>query len=220
MSTRQSLGDLTVPAVILTMFASLAAGWWLRDAAERGVVPPPVAEVDGIALPRVTGDAVPAAHVKGETIGADAVAELRRQDLKLPIDDAEVDEMKGDFAERRGGGSRAHEAVDILAPRHTPIRAVDDGSIARLFQSKAGGTTIYQFDPEQRFCYYYAHLQRYAAGLSEGMKVSKGDIIGYVGTTGNAPPNTPHLHFAIFQLTDEKRWWDGKPVDPYLIFRD
>ena len=128
--------------------------------------------------------------------------------------------LKGHFAQRRDRGSRGHEAVDILAPRHTPIRAVEDGTIARLFFSKAGGTTLYQFDPERRFVYYYAHLERYAPGIKEGMQVSKGDIIGYVGTSGNAPPNTPHLHFAIFQLTDEKRWWDGKPIDPYLVFQD
>ena len=130
--------------------------------------------------------------------------------------DVDVDDWKGHFAQRRGGGSRGHEAVDILAPRHTPVVAVEDGTIARLFNSKAGGITVYQFDPTGQFCYYYAHLQRYAAGLRDGQRVSKGDVIGYVGTTGNAPPNTPHLHFAIFQLTDAKRWWEGRPIDPYL----
>ena len=114
----------------------------------------------------------------------------------------DADDLKGHFAERRGGGSRGHEAIDILAPRHTPVVAVEDGTIAKLFNSKAGGITVYQFDPTEQFCYYYAHLQRYATGLRDGQKVSKGEVIGYVGTTGNAPPNTPHLHFAIFQLTE------------------
>ena len=108
--------------------------------------------------------------------------------------------------------------MDILAPRNTPVRAVENGTIARLFLSKAGGNTIYQFDPSGRFCYYYAHLERYADGIREGQSVSRSDIIGYVGTSGNAPPNTPHLHFAIFQLTPARHWWQGTPIDPYPVF--
>jgi murein DD-endopeptidase MepM/ murein hydrolase activator NlpD len=152
-------------------------------------------------------------------IGIEPVAELRKHSLRLPVDSANVEAIKGGFAERRGGGARGHEAVDIVAPRSTPVRAVENGTIAKLFFSKAGGITIYQFDPTGQFCYYYAHLERYAAGLQEGQAVSAGDIIGYVGTTGNAPPNTPHLHFAIFQLTDQKRWWQGTPIDPYPVFQ-
>jgi murein DD-endopeptidase MepM/ murein hydrolase activator NlpD len=144
--------------------------------------------------------------------------DLLDRDLTLPIDNADVAALKGHFAQRRGGGSRGHEAVDILAPRHTPVRAADDGTIARLFFSKQGGITVYQFDPFERYCYYYAHLDRYADGLREGGQVKRGDVLGYVGTSGNAPPGTPHLHFAIFQLTPEKRWWTGAPIDPYLVF--
>lgn len=152
-------------------------------------------------------------------ISGDPIAELRQHSLRLPLDEAQVDAMQGGFAELRGGGSRGHEAVDMLAPRNTPVRAVEDGSIAKLFFSKAGGNTIYQFDPTNRFCYYYAHLERYAGGLRDGQPVSKGDVIGYVGTTGNAPPNTPHLHFAIIELSNERRWWQGTAIDPYLVFR-
>ena len=150
---------------------------------------------------------------------ASVIDDLRRRDLRLPIDDAKVDAMKGGFAQRRDGNSRAHEAVDILAPRNTPVYAVDDGSIAKLFTSKAGGITVYQFDRAGQFCYYYAHLERYAPGLRDGQAVSEGDLLGYVGTTGNAPPNTPHLHFAIFELDAERAWWKGRAIDPYLIFK-
>jgi murein DD-endopeptidase MepM/ murein hydrolase activator NlpD len=137
----------------------------------------------------------------------------------MPIDGENVESLKGGFAETRGG-SRPHEAVDILAPRNTPVHAVESGTIAKLFSSKAGGLTIYQFDPSGRYCYYYAHLQRYADGLGDGQPVSQGDVIGYVGTTGNAPPNTPHLHFAVFELNADRHWWQGKALDPYRVFKE
>jgi peptidoglycan LD-endopeptidase LytH len=149
----------------------------------------------------------------------DSATELRYRALRLPLDGANVATMKGGFASPRRGEARGHEAVDLLAPRNTPVHAVEDGKIAKLFFSKAGGKTVYQFDPSERFCYYYAHLDRYAEGLEDGQLVARGQVIGYVGTTGNAPPNTPHLHFAIFELGDDKRWWHGTAIDPYLVFR-
>ena len=96
---------------------------------------------------------------------------------------------------------------------------IEEGKVARLFFSKAGGITVYQFDPTEQYCYYYAHLERYADGLVEGQELRKGQVIGYVGTTGNAPKDTPHLHFAIFRLTEAKRWWEGTPIDPYDVLR-
>lgn len=108
-----------------------------------------------------------------------------------------------------------HEAMDIIEPRGTPVRAVVPGTIRKLFLSKPGGITIYQFDEKEEYCYYYAHLDRYAEGLHEGMPVARGEVIGYVGSTGNAAENTPHLHFAIFELGPEKQWSKGKAVNPY-----
>jgi murein DD-endopeptidase MepM/ murein hydrolase activator NlpD len=108
-----------------------------------------------------------------------------------------------------------HEAIDILEPRGTPVRAVVSGNVRKLFLSKPGGNTIYQFDEMEVYCYYYAHLDGYAEGLREGMRVERGDVIGFVGSTGNADPRTPHLHFAIFELGPEKLWWKGKAVNPY-----
>ena len=122
------------------------------------------------------------------------------------------------FTDARGS-SRKHEAIDILAPIGTPVVAIESGKIARLFNSKAGGITVYQFDPTERFCYYYAHLDRYADGLRENDTVKRGQVIGYVGVSGNAPKDTPHLHFAVFRLTEAKRWWEGTPIDPYDILR-
>jgi murein DD-endopeptidase MepM/ murein hydrolase activator NlpD len=138
--------------------------------------------------------------------------------LRVPIDGANVDAFKGGFAERRDG--RAHEAIDVLAPRNTPVHAVADGTIAKLFYSKGGGgITLYQFDPAGSVAYYYAHLERYADDIKEGQHVTKGQVIGYVGTSGNAPPNTPHLHFAVFELDADRKWWKGRAIDPYPLFK-
>jgi len=141
---------------------------------------------------------------------------LARRSLTLPIQGLHARDIQGTFAQGRVGG-KLHEATDILAPRGTPVVAVEDGIIQKLFLSKPGGITIYEFDRVAAFSYYYAHLERYAAGLTEGMSVSRGEVIGYVGTTGNAPPQTPHLHFAIFRLGPEKRWWQGTAIDPYPV---
>ena len=144
--------------------------------------------------------------------------ELEDRDLEIPVEGIAPDQLTQSFDDMRGS-ARRHQAIDILAPRNTPVKAVEDGVVARLFSSKAGGITIYQFDPTERYCYYYAHLERYAEGLREGAKVRKGQVIGYVGTSGNAAKDTPHLHFAVFRLTAEKRWWEGTPIDPYKVLR-
>lgn len=151
-------------------------------------------------------------------IGANPLTELRGRRLELPLRGATKEELHQSFDETRGS-TRRHEAIDILAPRHTPVLAIEEGTIARLFYSEAGGITVYQFDPTGSYVYYYAHLERYAEGLKEGDRVERGQVLGYVGTSGNAPENTPHLHFAIFRLTEKKQWWQGTPVDPYEVLK-
>jgi murein DD-endopeptidase MepM/ murein hydrolase activator NlpD len=145
-----------------------------------------------------------------------AVAELRARHLLLPIQGFNPESIKGSFYEKRG--TEMHEAADMLAPRNTPVIAVEDGTIAKLWMSKAGGITIYQFDASQRYVYYYAHLESYAPNLKDGDIVKRGQIIGFVGTSGNAPPNTPHLHFSISVVTEPGRWWSGAQIDPYEVF--
>ena len=135
--------------------------------------------------------------------------------LGPPVAGLTAKDLQDTFDEKRGG--RPHEAIDIIAPRGTPVLAVDSGTIRKLFTSKAGGFTVYQFDSDEVYCYYYAHLDRYAEGLTEGKAVQRGDLIGYVGSSGNAKPDVPHLHFAIFLLGPEKRWWEGKAINPYPI---
>jgi murein DD-endopeptidase MepM/ murein hydrolase activator NlpD len=160
----------------------------------------------------------PSAVPSVATVDADPVPELRRRQLELPVRDAVRLDLRDSFDEKRGS-SRRHEAIDIMTPRNTPIVAVEDGTIARLFESKAGGTTVYQFDPANQYVYYYAHLDHYADGLKEGDVVRRGQLLGYAGTSGNASKDAPHLHFAIFQLTEKKQWWQGAPIDPYEVLR-
>jgi murein DD-endopeptidase MepM/ murein hydrolase activator NlpD len=142
---------------------------------------------------------------------------LRRKDLLFPVIGVETRRLTDTFAETRGG-NRPHEALDVIAPRGSSVVAVDDGHIAKLFASDRGGLTIYQFDPTQTFSYYYAHLDRYAPGLLEGQPVRKGDKIGEVGSTGNARSDAPHLHFTIFRLGPERRWWEGTPINPFTLW--
>ena len=144
--------------------------------------------------------------------------ELRDRKLEVPVRGVARSALRDTFDEARRS-TENHEAIDILANRNTPVVAVEDGIIAKLFESKKGGTTVYQFDPSTRYTYYYAHLERYADGLKEGNRVQRGQVLGYVGTSGNAPKDTPHLHFAIFRLTDKKQWWQGSPIDPYDVLK-
>jgi murein DD-endopeptidase MepM/ murein hydrolase activator NlpD len=176
----------------------------------------------GVSRKSITSAAVtslpvkPRGHIAPDN-SATTVAELRRMNLLFPIANAEVSAIKNSFYETRG--CYMHEAADILAPRNTAVLAVTDGLIARLMNNKAGGITIYQYDPSSKYVFYYAHLERYAENLQEGDRIARGQVIGYVGTSGNAPPNTPHLHFSITKMTDEHKWWRGASVDPYEVYR-
>lgn len=139
--------------------------------------------------------------------------DLAAKHLTIPVQGAKADELKPMFYDSRG--RRGHEAIDIMAPKGRPVIAAEDGTITKLFKSVPGGITIYEFDPTEKYAYYYAHLDHYADGLKEGAKIKRGQIVGYVGSTGNAATTQPHLHFAIFKLTPEKHWWQGDPLDPY-----
>ena len=134
-------------------------------------------------------------------------------EMAPPIRGLTLADLRDSFEEVHNG--HPHEAIDIPAPRGTPVLAVVSGTIRKLFLSKPGGNTIYQFDETGAYCYYYAHLDGYAKGLREGALVNRGDVIGFVGSTGNADSRSPHLHFAIFELGPDKAWWKGKAINPY-----
>lgn len=139
-------------------------------------------------------------------------------DLLIPVAGIASAQLQDSFHDMRGT-ERRHEAIDIMAPLKTPVFAVDDGILVKLFDSKPGGLTLYQFDASATFAYYYSHLDGYAAGLVEGQAIKRGDLIGYVGATGNADPLAPHLHFAVFVLGPEKQWWKGTAINPYALFK-
>ncbi|HUQ81872.1 MAG TPA: peptidoglycan DD-metalloendopeptidase family protein [Gemmatimonadaceae bacterium] len=137
--------------------------------------------------------------------------------LIVPVAGVLPKDLLDTFDEPRG--TRRHNALDIPAPRGTPVLSAADGRLQRMFTSEAGGLMVYASDPTDRFVLMYAHLDRYADGVTDGMRLRRGDTIGYVGTTGNAPPNLPHLHFAIARTTSVVRWWTGMPVDPRPLLR-
>jgi murein DD-endopeptidase MepM/ murein hydrolase activator NlpD len=135
--------------------------------------------------------------------------------LDVPVQGIRRPQLRDTYAESRGG--RAHEALDIPAARGTTVISATDGRVLRLFNSKSGGLMVYAADASERFILLYGHLDRYANGLSDGMRLERGQVIGYVGTTGNAPIGTPHLHFAILRGRPSVSWWSGTPVNPYPL---
>jgi murein DD-endopeptidase MepM/ murein hydrolase activator NlpD len=138
--------------------------------------------------------------------------------MTIPVAGVERGELRDSFSAARAG--HRHEALDIMAQRGTPVLAAVDGTIRKLFTSAAGGITIYEFDDAETMNYYYAHLDAYAVGLREGNHVKRGEVIGYVGSTGNAPANAPHLHFAMAVVPPTKEWWKGQAIDPYPILME
>jgi len=238
MTARTRRRAAVIPALVVSFGAGVATGWILREkgpplpagsnlvglkldaeAPAEGTAPAPRAAPGGESARPVSTAGGPTISAGPPPEAAAALAALQQRDLRMPIDGVNVESLKGSFDEHRSGaGGHVHDAADILAPRNTPIHAVENGTIAKLFVSQAGGNTIYQFDPTGQFCYYYAHLERYADGVHEGQAVARGDVIGYVGTSGNAPPLVPHVHFAVYELGPERRWWQGRAIDPYLVF--
>lgn len=139
--------------------------------------------------------------------------------LIVPVAGVRPDQLLDTFSQIRSEG-RTHDAIDIMAPAETPVLAAADGQIQKLFQSELGGTTIYQLSADRQLIFYYAHLSRYADGLTEGKQVRQGEVIAYVGDTGNAGPGNYHLHFSIAVVSDPRRYWEGTNINPYPLLRE
>ncbi len=148
-----------------------------------------------------------------ESVAPPDVSYFDEHPLMIPVEGVSPRELRDSFSDARGNG-RTHRAIDILAPRGTPVLAALGGEVLRLRQNGAGGITAYLVDEKRKYVFYYAHLDQYSDRVTEGLKVSQGFVIGYVGTSGNAPPDTPHLHFQVMRLSEGQHdWWNGTPVD-------
>lgn len=176
----------------------------------------PAPAAPAVLLAPVGANAPPVASA-GQDDVTGVARELRDRHLTMPVSGVAAADLVAGF--EQGRADHRHDALDIPAPRGTRVLAVEDGTIAKLFWSNAGGRTIYQFDPSGRVAYYYAHLDGYADGLLQGGAVRRGDTLGFVGASGNADAAAPHLHFAIFVLTPERQWWKGTAIDPFPILR-
>jgi murein DD-endopeptidase MepM/ murein hydrolase activator NlpD len=186
---------------------------------QEGTSPPPVASAPPSSATPAPAPVPPPATAPPQTRIPFAVpGDLAQRNLLVPVQGIRPEDLQDTYDDARSQG-RVHDAIDIMAPRNTPVLAVEAGRIVKLFSSDRGGLTIYQFDPTESYAYYYAHLESYAPGLKEGDQVARGQVIGYVGITGNASPEGPHLHFAINRLKPEKKWWQGDPINPYTVLR-
>jgi murein DD-endopeptidase MepM/ murein hydrolase activator NlpD len=156
----------------------------------------------------------------GETATlADATAVAHLAGLQFPVAGIDSTRLDDSFDDPRDGGVRRHHAIDIMAPRGSAVLAVQDGKILKLANTSKGGTSIYATDLDERFVYYYAHLDRYHEKIYAGRALTRGDTIGFVGTTGNAPRNAPHLHFQVMRMPPDKKYWIGEPINPYPLLR-
>lgn len=193
------------------------AGSGLPDSARASTVDTLTAITPGEVEPV---DSMPAAPSPVDTTPPIATTEELDElaaSLTIPVEGVAPADLFDTYAEPRGDGSRSHEALDIPAPMGTPVRSAADGRLLRLHESDTGGLMVYAADASDRFIFMYGHLDRYAEGLEERQALTQGEIIGYVGTTGNAPPGTPHLHFSIARGRPRVAWWRGTPVNPYPL---
>lgn len=188
----------------------------------------PVGAASSVSGPRSRGAAVEPSSAAREQLpmepsGTETVSDgdvaLLAREIAMPLDGVDPSALHSNFDERRGGGTRQHQALDIMAPRRTPIRAAATGRVLKLFTSVAGGLMIYAADSSERFIMMYAHLDGYAPELRDGAPLSRGQLIGYVGSTGNALASAPHLHFAIARSADVRRWSKGRPIDPLPVLQ-
>jgi murein DD-endopeptidase MepM/ murein hydrolase activator NlpD len=232
---------LVVAALLFACLATLV--WYLS--AEYGTrpvtpiaLPSPGASGEGVASPTPTVTATPAetpaaspaaeasatptpaaAMPQTESMrGGDSTKPSEPPALLIPVAGVRPEQLQDTFSAARSEGRR-HDAIDIIAPRGTPVLAAADGRVLRLFQSERGGITIYQLSTDEHIIYYYAHLDRYADGLTVGRVLRRGETIAYVGDTGNTTPGNYHLHFQVYRISDTKQFWTGENLNPYELLR-
>lgn len=144
--------------------------------------------------------------------GADA--DLAPPVLDPPVLGVRLRGIRDNFGERRG--RRRHAGVDIFAAHGTPALAAVDGWVWQMKWDKRGGRMLYLLEASGLYLLGYAHLDAYAPGLAVGQPVRRGEVVGYIGRTGNAV-GSPHLHLSVIRIRSPERWWDGVAVDPYPL---
>lgn len=201
-----ALGTVILITAVVT--ALVTSAFWL------------IAFNGGVLGPGAAGDSTVAENVITETTEPDDDPQLvlGPSGLAVPVAGIAVEDLVDTYQQSRAAGARVHNAIDIMAPEGTPVVAAAEGVVEKLYFSRGGGgITVYVRSPDQQWIYYYAHLQEYAPGLQEGQKVEQGDRLGSVGSTGNANPAGPHLHFAVHQMAPNEPWYEGTPVNPYPL---
>lgn len=226
---KRTLIALVVTALVTVLI--LIDRWILnsgRESAPGSVTPTPTSTTAADSLPLPTSTAFPTLPLNSPSplptgsvaAGASPSVSASLPALKLivPVAGVRAEQLRDTYTEARSEG-RVHNAIDIIAPRGTPVLAATEGKVVKLFNSVRGGITVYQLANDQKTVLYYAHLDRYADGLTEGKLLQQGETIGYVGDTGNSGVGNYHLHFAVWLVTDPKRYWDGENINPYLLLR-
>ena len=198
------------PISLILLLAAAACAPALQSLPPMRPLPEPPAESP---LPYDTREVMPAESHSRDT----DLDELHERGLLVPVAGIEARKIPDTFNDARDG-ARIHNAVDILAKRGTPVLAADNGTIIKVGTNALGGNVIWAMDEQKRFVYYYAHLDHYVRGLHDGQQITRGDMLGYVGTTGNAPKDVPHLHFQLLRLNAGTRYSDGPPINPLPFF--
>jgi len=196
----RTLGTAVVTAVLTSAFwifyYNIASAPKVTLAGQKEVIDP--------------GAAPPVTVAEGVTVGPAGLA--------IPVVGIKPKDLVDTFTQARAGGARRHDAIDIMAPVGRPVVSAAPGTVEKLFFSQGGGgNTVYVRSDDGRWTYYYAHLSAYAPGLHEGQRLLRGAPVGYVGTSGNANPAGPHLHFAINRMEPGERWWQGTAINPYPL---
>ena len=200
------------------IFALLAFGAWLwwRNVTRTADPPPAAVAVIAETAEKVGVDST--GGIARRPVGSAGPLVVAPSGLAIPVAGIRAEQLVDTYTQSRGGGSRVHNAIDIMAPRGTPVVSASDGTVEKLFFSQGGGgITAYIRSPDGIWLHYYAHLDAYAPGLKEGGRINRGDPVGTVGISGNADPSGPHLHYAIYRMSPGERWWQGAPVNPYPL---
>ena len=214
----KKLGSFLMVVVALAA-CSQRAPWRVVNASPAASATASATAAPAATTTKVSGGEVAPASAPAVSI-ADAALLAHVGSLYFPVAGMDSTRLDDSYDAARDGGVRRHNAIDIMAPRGSAVLAVQDGRILKLSSNPKGGITVYATDLEDQFVYYYAHLDRYHARMYNGKPLMRGDTIGYVGTTGNSPPNLPHLHFQIMRMPADKRSYStGTPVNPFPLLR-